>query len=106
MTMRPGPTMAARVRRRRRQVRRGVTSLRRIVPNAPWMSPSCASVTIADLRVERESFSVGSRPATIELDPGARFDPVAPFLGNERLHQVVYRNGADQVARCIDHAKG
>ena len=49
MTMRPGPTIAARVSRRARNDRRAPVSPTLIVPSAPRMSPMCASSRTAVL---------------------------------------------------------
>src|SRR5665213_2861064 len=48
MTMRPGPMMARRVSRRADHDRRESRSCSRIVPNAPWMSPTWALSSTAD----------------------------------------------------------
>ena len=42
ITIRPGPMMASRVRSFLAKERRAARSCSRIVPKAPWMSPTCA----------------------------------------------------------------
>src|ERR1700716_2272422 len=96
MTMMPGPMMAASVRSRRRQVRRGAISLTRMVPKAPCMSPTCISSRTAEVGTSCESSFTGSRSVTADLYPGARFDPSAPVLRDQGLQQVVNGDGADQ----------
>src|SRR5438128_115201 len=105
MTMRPGPTIAARVSILRRQVRRGVTSLTRIVPKAPWMSPSCRSSSTADFGFKRESLRFGSRSDITGLYPGARFGPVAPVFRHQCFDDVVCGDRTDQGSGRIDHGK-
>src|ERR1700680_5200621 len=105
MTMRPGPMMAARVSSLRRHVLRGATSLSRIVPNAPWMSPTCASSRTAEVGLLCESTLRGSRSPKGTLDSAARFDPVAPLLGDQRFQEIVNRDRSDQVAGRVDHSK-
>src|SRR2546427_7854791 len=104
--MRPGPMIAARVRSRRRQVRRGVTSLTRMVPNAPWMSAGCRSSTTADVGFKRESLRFGSRSDIRPSYSGARCGPVAPILGNQCLDDVVRGDRTYQVAGRVDDREG
>src|SRR5947208_14924225 len=98
MTLGPGPMIAASVGRRRRQVRRGVTSLTRMVPNAPWMSPWCNSSSTADVGFVRESLRFGSRSDISGLYPGASFDSVAPVLWDLGLDDVVTGYRSDHVS--------
>lgn len=69
--------MAASVSKRLRQVRRGASSLSRIVPNAPWMSPEWVSST-TEVGTGWESPLTGPRSAT---------EGQTPLLASTRLRQ-------------------
>src|SRR5271169_376183 len=82
MTMRPGPTMASRVMKRARQFLRGAVSFSAMVPNAPRISPRCASSRTA---VAGDSIFVrwviGVSRGTVLLDRGSA---LLDFLKSER----------------------
>src|SRR5213080_3071162 len=109
--MMPGPMIAARVSSLPRHVRRGVRSSRRIVPNAPWMTPLSRSSIVFGLETEGESFSRARaqswrfsplvQPASFGSYARARLNSCPPVLWDQRLDHVVDRHRADQVAGAV-----